>query len=112
MAKEKMVYSVVILRQDGNHIQVLESGDYDKCYERWKLLQTEWATSAKEVRPFLLEDPVVTAFTPSLIYEIKLVPVLTEEMASKSHNPYQSRMNQQGFQNTFPGASGTDLLSR
>lgn len=112
MAKEKMVYSVVVFRQDQQHIVVTESTDYDKCYASWKALQTEWAAASKEQRPFVLEDPVVTAFTPSLVYEIKLVPVMTEEMASKSHNPYQARMNSQGFGQTFPGASGIDLLSR
>lgn len=110
--KDKLVYSVVILRQDGNHIQVVESTEYNKCYDKWRSLQIEWASASKEQRPFILEDPVVTAFTPSLVYEIKLIPVMTEEMASKSNNPYQQRMNQQGFGQTFPSAGGIDLLSR
>lgn len=112
MSKEKLVYSVVILRQDQQHISVIDSIDYDKCYARWVSLQIEWAQASKDQRPFILEDPVVTAFTPSMIYEIKLIPIMTEEMASKSHNPYQQQMNKQGFGNVFPGASGTDLLSR
>lgn len=110
MAKEKMVYAVIIFRRDSEHIQVIESTDYDKCYEKWKSLQLEWTASAKEQRPFILEDPVITAFTPSVIYEIKLIPVMSEEMISKSHNPYQQRMTQNGFSNMFPQA-GTDLLS-
>jgi len=112
MAKEKMVYGVLIFRNNGEHIQALESTDYDKCYERWKALHNEWATASKEQRPFVLEDPIVTAFAPGMIYEIKLIPIMTEEMASKSNNPYQQRMNQNGFSNTFPGGSGIDLLSR
>lgn len=112
MTKDKMVYSVIIFRSDEKHIIVLESNDYNKCYEKWKFLQNAWVDSAKETKPFVLEDPIVTAFAPSLIYEIKVIPVMAEEMANNSHNPYQQRMNQNGFMNTFPGASGMDLLSR
>jgi len=107
-----MVYGVIILRTSGDHIQAAESSDYNKCYERWKILQQEWTSASKEQRPFVLEDPVVTAFSPSMIYEIKLIPVMTEQMASNSHNPYQKNMNQNGFSSTFPGGSGIDLLSR
>lgn len=113
MAKEKLVYGVIVFRSDGQHIQAIESTDYDKCYERWKALQSEWAVAAKEQRPFVLEDPVVTAFAPSMIYEIKLIPVMTEEMAqTASKNPYASKMATQGFSQAFPGAGGIDLLSR
>jgi len=112
MAKEKMVYGVMVCRTDGNHIPVIESSDYDKCYECWNAMQFEWTTASKEQRPFRLEDPVVTAFSPSMIYEIKLVPVMTEELASKSNNPYQARMASQGLSQTFPSAGGIDLLSR
>ena len=112
MAKEKLVYSVIVLRQDQQHLAIIESTDYDKCYQKWKDLQSEWSMAWKDQRPFTLEDPVVTAFSPSLIYEIKLIPIMTAEMESKSNNPYQQRMNQQGFTNTFPGGSGIDLLTR
>lgn len=113
MAKEKMVYGVVVCRTDGNHIQIIESTDYDKCYECWNTMQFEWTTASKEQRPFRLEDPVVTAFSPSMIYEIKLIPVMTEEMSqTASKNPYAQRMSQQGLSQTFPSAGGIDLLSR
>jgi hypothetical protein len=112
MATEKLVYSVLICRSDGNHIVVIESNNYDRCYDMWKQMQEKWALASKEQVPFLLEDPVVTAFAPPMIFEIKLVPVMTEEMASKSHNPYQRKMTEQGFGKTFPSASGTDLLAR
>jgi hypothetical protein len=110
MSKEKMVYAVVIFRTDSQHIQIMESADYDKCYEKWKFLHTEWTASTKEQRPFILEDPIVTAFTPSVVYEIKLLPIMSEEMSVKSNNPYQQKMNQSGFSNMF-AQSGTDLLS-
>ena len=113
MAQAKMVYEVVILRQDGNHLSIIQSTDYDKCYEKWKALQTEWTNSVKEQKPFILEDPVVTAFSPSMIYEIKLIPIMAEDLAqSSTKNPYAQKMNQNGFGQTFPGASGIDLLTR
>lgn len=105
-----MVYAVVVLRTDGDHITVIESPDYDKCYEKWKMLQNEWATASKEQRPFTLEDPIVTAFNPSLTYEIRLIPVMPETMANKNNNPYAQRMGQEGFGRTFPGKGGMDLL--
>ena len=112
MSKEKLVYAVLVCRSDGNHIVITESTNYDACYEVWKKTQTTWAEASKEQKPFVLEDPIVTAFSPSMIYEVKLIPTMTEEMSSKSHNPYQAKMNEHGFGKTFPSASGIDLLSR
>ena len=113
MAKEQqMVYGVLICRSDGQHIEAIESTDYKKCYECWQSLNKEWASAAKDQRPFVLEDPVVTAFSPSMIYEIKLIPIMSQEMAqSATNNPYAKRMTEQGFGKTFPGAN-VDLLSR
>ena len=113
MAKqEQMIYGVIVFRSDQQHVTVLESADYDACYEKWKLIQQEWTSAAKEQRPFILEAPVVTAFAPSMIYEIALLPVMTKELADKaSRNPYASQMSEKGFNRTFPGA-GQDLLSR
>lgn len=106
-----MIYSVVILRTDGQHIDMPSNPDYDKCYAEWKKLSDEWKDAAKEQRPFVLLDPIVTAFAPALIYEIRLIPVSTQEMASQTHNPYSKRMQEEGFGRTFPG-QGHDLLSR
>lgn len=109
MTKQAMVYQVVILRTNGDHISILESDSYDKCYERWKELHTLWTACAKEIKPFVLEEPVVTAFNPSMIYEINLVPVSTQSSSSNAHNPYQKNMQEHGFGKTFPGVS-RDLL--
>jgi hypothetical protein len=113
MAKQtEMVYQVVIFRSDQEHIRVLESASYDECYDRWKSVQQEWALAAKEQRPFVLEAPVVTAFSPSMIFEVALLPVMTKELADKAaKNPYAQQMSEKGFGRTFPGA-GQDLLSR
>lgn len=107
----KLVYGVVIFRTDGEHISVLEDPNYDKCFECWKKIQGDWAVSAKEQQPFVLLSPVVTAFAPALIYEIKLIPVNTQEIAAKaSNNPYFAQMSEQGFSKSF--SSNVDLLQR
>lgn len=105
-----MIYGVIICRTDGEHIMVVEDPDYDKCFAKWQETYTNWQTSAKEQQPFVLTAPVVTAFAPALIYEIKLLPTNAQENASKTHNPYNSMMNEQGFSRTFPSRGGADLL--
>lgn len=99
----KMVYGVIICRSDAQHIIVMEDPNYDKCFKVWEDLHSRWTTAAKEQHPFVLTQPLVTAFAPSMIYEIKLVPMNTEENASQSHNPYYKAMNEQGFTRTFLG---------
>ena len=109
---EKLFYSVIILRQDGQHITAVDAiEDYESCTKIWSDLQKEWADSWKEQRPFVLLDPVVTAFNPSLIFEIKLFAVAVEQSQVRSNNPYQKKMMQQGFSNTFPNGSSIDVLS-
>jgi len=106
-----LVYGIVIFRTDGNHISVLEDPNYDKCFDCWKKVQMDWATAVKEQQPFILTNPIVTAFSPSLIYEIKLIPVNTKENVAKSNNnPYYAQMNEQGFSKSF--SNNVDLLQR
>lgn len=111
MSKEQMVYMVAVYRTDGAHISVIESPDYDKCFAKWVELHKVWSTAAKEQTPFILVDPVVTAFSPAMIFEIKLIPVMSQQLAAAaSNNPYAQSMNEKGFGRTFPGAS-VDLLT-
>ncbi len=113
MAKLKteaeVIYQTLILRRDGNHISIVESTDFEKCYKAWETLQGQWAECAKEVRPFILKDPVITAFEPGLIYEIILQPVMSASKAVNENNPYAKQMLDRGFSNTF---GNQDLLSR
>jgi hypothetical protein len=99
------VYAVFILRTDQNHIQAIESEDYDKCYEKWQELTNLWQESVKEEKPFVLKEPKVTCFTPILIKEITLVPVV-EQQFTKNNNPYQKEMVQSGFSSTLQKYSG------
>lgn len=111
ISKEKMVYEVIILRTDGQHIIAESSTEYEKCYSKWTILHNIWKEAAKEQQPFVIEEPIVTAFSPSMIYEIRLIPVLPQEEEVKSNNPYKRQMQEQGFGKTFPN-QGYDLLAR
>ncbi len=106
---EEVIYQTLILRRDGNHIAVIESVEFEKCYAMWEQLQNQWAECAKEVKPFVIKDPVLTAFEPGLIYEITLRPVMPMTKAMNENNPYARNMLDRGFSNTF---GNTDLLSR
>jgi hypothetical protein len=102
-------YSVVILRRDNEHITVLETEDYDKAYESWTKLYQDWVTCLHEQKSFVMEKPIVTAFDPGLIYEIKVLPVSISK--SIRDNPYTNKMRQEGFSKTFGNyAGGNDIL--
>ena len=62
-----------------------------------------------ERQPFVVEEPCdtgyITAFDPSLIREILIVPVQLEE---KSPNPYKQRMRNQGL-SAMIGVGANDL---
>jgi len=112
--EEKKLYEVVILRLDGQHIVAVRTDNYDECYEKWQKLHAEWTETSNENRPFVLMEPVITAFNPTLIKEITLIPVV-EQTASKYNNPYQSEMVNKGLTETLnkykgAGQQGGDLL--
>ena len=106
------MYSVVILRTDGEHLIVVESENYDECFEKWNQLQESWQESVKDQKPFVLKEPLVTAFHPILIKEITLRPVTKEAINTKYENPYKKQMLQRGFSETFNKYTGStaDLL--
>lgn len=108
MSKDKTIYQVAILRKDNAHIMVRETSNFEECLATWKALHTKWADSVKEPKPFVLEDPIITAFEPGLIYEITLKP-LYEESTVDSSNPYQKAMVERGLSNSL---QGTDLLGQ
>lgn len=109
MTEQNPIYAVQILRRDQNHIEVLNSTDFNKCLGRWKELHQLWAESSKEEKPFVLEDPMLTAFQPGLITEIRLIPI-TADMQNQSNNPYHKQMVQNGLGATLPSMSGVDIL--
>ena len=107
--KTAQEYSVMILRRDKNHITALTTEDYDKAYEIWTEYSENWVKSAKELKVFKLEKPLVTAFDPALIYEIRIVPVTVSK--NTRNNPYAEEMRTKGFSETFGAyAQGSDLL--
>lgn len=98
MAEEKKPsYVCIILRKDSEHIAVLEDTNYDKVYDEYTRLITEWTRCIKENIPFSLKSPVVTTFDPGLIYEIKLNPVVETIASSRNDNPYAQKMRRDGL---------------
>lgn len=105
--QEQVVYTVLILKRDQNHITVVESEDFSVCRSKWVTLHTQWQECHKEGKVFVLEDPVLSAFEPGMIYEISLVPK-TSTMNISSDNPYQKNMQQKGLPQTMRGADMLD----
>jgi hypothetical protein len=100
--EKKPSYVCVILRKDGEHIAVLESTDYDKVYDEYTRITTEWTRCVKENIPFSLKSPIVTTFDPGLIYEIKLNPVVETTASSRNDNPYAKQMQRNGLSAMHP----------
>lgn len=94
--EKKSVYGVFILRNDGQHISVVETDSYDKAFELWGKLSQDWEDAVTANKPFKLTDPIVTAFAPGLISEITVRPLATTT-ESKYQNPYEARMMKQGL---------------
>lgn len=99
------IYGVIIHRRT-TPLVVLESDDFEECKKLWEELQDQWVKASKELVPFVLKTPVMTAFEPALIYEISLIPVV-EQTTTQSDNPYHRDMVQNGLGSTF---RGRDLL--
>ena len=104
-------YSLLILRRDEQHIEVITSANYDEVFERYKQVKESWAVSIKEKVPMELLKPVVTSFDPGLVYEIT-IKLVADTPASRYDNPYQKQMEKQGLGNMInkrPQTNG-DLL--
>lgn len=98
--EKKSLYEVQILRIDGEHIIAAQSENYDECFEKWENLHKLWRETSDENKPFVLTEPKVTAFNPTLIKEITLVPVV-EQAEGKYSNPYQREMLRNGLSETL-----------
>lgn len=103
MSKE--LYRVIIFRRDGNHLEGFESEDFDQAKGKWLEYQEQWVEKFKEAQPFILEEPVVTAFDPGLILEISVLPVQEQK---QSNNPYKKQMQKEGLTNTLNSMTGTN----
>jgi hypothetical protein len=98
--EKKQIYEVLIIKQDHNHITVKQTDNYDSAFEKWNLLTEDWTKALKEKVPFILKDPIITAFDPGIIKEITVRPVM-EVPESKYDNPYQKQMLKKGLSGMF-----------
>lgn len=108
--EETLTYVVVLAKKDGTNVDLVETNDFNEAKEIWKLGHEQWTSSVAERKPFLIEEPsdngFITAFDPSLISEIAILP---KEVEQVEKNPYKRRMQTQGFSSTFPGG-GSQLM--
>ena len=110
MEKSELNYLVKLIRVDGTTVDLVETKDFSKAKEIWSESHAQWTEAVSERRPYLIEDPAdngyITAFDPSLIREILILPVELEE---KSDNPYKQRMRKQGL-SSMVAAQGEGLM--
>jgi len=109
MEKNELNYIVKLIRVDGSTVDLVETKEFNRAKEIWKESYTQWSESVAERRPFVVEEPCdtgfITAFDPSLIREILILPISLEE---KSPNPYKNRMRTQGLAATMQGGDLMD----
>ena len=105
MNTKKEKYLIAILRKDGNHVFDLETENFEEAKKQWSKLIEYWESCIKEHKPFIVTTTQISAFDPSLIYEIVIRPSTTLE--SDSSNPYKKRMMNNGLNKMF---GGPDIL--
>jgi hypothetical protein len=108
----KQLYEIWILRRDADHIKSGEFEKFEEACEEWKKLKESWHSCIKEQKPFELHKPIVTAFDPGLISEIRIVTFVAKESANSIDNPYHKEMQQRGLSEALNKYSktGYDLL--
>lgn len=109
MRDNELNYLVKLVRIDGSSVDLVETKDFSRAKETWQSSYEQWAESVAERRPFVVEEPAetgyITAFDPSLIREILILPV---ELEQKSDNPYKKRMRKEGLTAMF-NSVGSEL---
>ena len=114
MGANKQVYVIWIMRRDAEHITTTEFSKFEEVYTEWKRLKESWHKCATEHCPFELLKPIVTAFDPGLISEIRIVTYVAQESSNNVNNvvnPYSQEMQKKGLTETLNKyKQGYDLL--
>ena len=90
-----LIYQVLILRVDGNHMVAFKSENQEEANTAYKGLELEWKNSTAEKRPFQVLNQM-HSMLPSLISELK-VETLSADEYQKQSNPYYDQMNKNGL---------------
>lgn len=112
MVKEekKQIYEVWIVKYNDEPISILTTDKYDESYERWKNLTDTWVNSLKDKTPFIITNPIVTAFDPGTVKEITVRPVM-KVAESKYENPYHQQMIKNGLGNTLKSVNNASVFN-
>jgi len=103
-------YLVKLIRNDGSTVDLVETSEFSEAKEVWKESYSKWTTSVSERIPFIVDKPTetgfMTAFDPSLIREILILPLQNKQ---ESDNPYYNRMNKEGLSAMLGGGISSEL---
>jgi hypothetical protein len=102
-------YAVILLQATGEPLTLKESVKFEECkalYDK-TLADLEKARKTKGAM-FKLENPWIFSCDPQFILRVTLVPVKIPKPA-EAGNPYQQRMESQGFAETMKNPLGGPL---
>lgn len=104
--EQQQVLQVLLYRKDEvDPIVIAESTSFSECKKVWKDLIDRWTKAHKEAEPFVLERPIVTAFEPGMVGEIKIFPKMEPQINVDPNNPYQQQMMNRGLTHTMKNHS-------
>jgi hypothetical protein len=94
-------YSVVILQATGEPLELLDSSKFDECKALFDKIEVDLEKARKTKGAlFKLRDPYILSCDPQFIVRVMLVPKKVPKVTD-SDNPYQKRMERQGFAATM-----------
>lgn len=107
--KIEETYCVILLQASGEPLTVKESKNFAECKAAFDQVESDWIKARKtKGEIFKLRDPWIFSCDPQFIVRITLVPKRIPKVAS-SDNPYQRRMESQGFAATLKNPLGSEL---
>lgn len=110
MSGNQLIYLVKLLRNDGSAVDLVETNEFSKAKEVWEESYTKWTDSVADRKPFVVSQPTdsgfMTAFDPSLIREILILPLTRQE---ESDNPYTKKMNKEGLSSMLGKGISSEL---
>lgn len=106
---KELTYLVRIVRIDERVIDLVETDDFSEAKGIWQKAHEQWTLAVSERRPFLVVEPIVTAFDPSLIREVIVFPIQKQQ---KTDNPYKAKMQEKGLSAMFESSVYGNVLDQ
>ena len=104
--KVQQKYAVILLQATGEPLSIKESNSYEECKAIFDKIESDLEKARKTKGAlFKLKDPWIISCDPQFIVRISLIPK-TIPKVTDSDNPYQRRMEKNGFANTMKNPMG------